>query len=349
MTILSKLSLRAVGLAAAAALTAPFAVAYAQMSTVSVPEIVRPPAPVLQLQNGVEALLDIPYLVRSGYRPLTLDIYRPKAATGLRPAVVYTHGGGFQAGSNRMANGLMGSADGLMALLASHGYVVFGPEYRLAAEARYPAQLQDVKAAIRWVRANAAKYNVDPDRIAVFGDSVGGSLASLIGTTCGYAEFDEPTLKGANSDQSSCVKAAVSWFGVSDMSQLDTMAASTPEISPYLVHFSADSTQSQTLGCVLHYTCPSEVVQRANPIHYIDDRTKKVSFLIVHGTSDSAVSWKQSQLLYDELRKRDVPAKLVLVPGVGHYFDKGTVEQGRDILNTTIGFLDSTVGAPSKP
>ncbi len=310
-----------------------------------------PPAPVIQLPENVEGLLDITYLTRVGYRPLVLDIYRQKGVAKPRPLVVYVHGGGFVTGSGKMSTESIVRVDGFSAKIAAHGYIVASVEYRLAAEAKYPAQLQDTKAAIRWLRANAAKYNIDPTRIAIFGDSVGGSLAALIGTTCDTPEFNEvitPRAAGGVdlSAQSDCVDAAIDWFGVTDMAQLDAMAAATTEVKSNLTHNSPDSNQSAVLGCTLGFVCTTDVVQRANPIRYIDDRDRKTSFLIMHGTRDPAVSHKQSEYFYEELKKKGVPAKLVLVPGVGHYFSGLNAEQALSIPKTTIDFLDETIGRP---
>lgn len=312
-----------------------------------------PPAPVIQLPDKVEGLLDITYLERSGYRPLTLDIYRQKDAKTRRPLVVYVHGGGFAAGSGRMSTASIARVDGFSALIAARGYTVASVEYRLSAEAKYPAQLQDVKAAIRWLRANKGKYDIDPDRVAIFGDSVGGSLAALVGVTCDVREFQESIKAKATGGadlgkESDCVQAAIDWFGVTDMAQLDAMAQDTPGVKATLIHNSPDSTQSAVLGCSLGVTCSTEVVQRANPIRYIDERDRSTSFLIMHGAADPAVSYKQSRHLYDELRKKGVPARLELVPGVGHYFAGLTTDQANAIPKMTLDFLDQTIGG-SRP
>jgi acetyl esterase/lipase len=229
--------------------------------------------------------------------------------------------------------------DKLMAQIAARGYVVLVPNYRLSAEAKFPAQLEDSKTAIRWARANAAKYGIDPQRVAIWGESVGGSIAALVGTTCGVS-----TLEGqGNNDQSSCVQAAVDWYGVTDMAQLDAQAPPNAMIK----HNSPDSTQSQVLGCVLH-ECPQEVVQKANPIAYVDASDANVPFLIAHGGDDTAVSPKQSQILYDALRAKAVSAKLEIVQGTGHGFQGASPEQLKSVLDMTFNFLASSVGYAKK-
>ena len=292
------------------------------------------PSPEVKIEypEGVEALLDLTYSTAGGYRPLTLDLYRVKGASASRPAVIYIHGGGFAGGTSRMAAPVWGALDKLAAHIAAHGYVVASINYRLSAEAKFPAQLQDAKAAIRWIRANAERYGVDPNRIAVWGESVGGSLAALVGTTCSAPDLEGT---GGNADQSSCAQVVVDWYGVTDMSQLDAQAP--PNAT--LVHNSPDSTQSQVLGCVLHFQCPASVVGRANPIAYIDSKTTARAFLILHGDSDTAVSWKQSQIFYDALKAKGIPAEFELLKGVNHSFVGATREQGEHILDVTFAFL----------
>lgn len=289
--------------------------------------------------DKVEGLFDIAYANYQGYRALTLDLYRVPGGAA-KPAIVFIHGGGFVGGSSR--GGALPPAwtmDKLMAQIAARGYVVVVPNYRLSNEAKFPAQLEDVKTTIRWTRANAEKYGIDPQRVAIWGESVGGSIAALVGTSCGVTSLEGR----GNANQSSCVQAAVDWYGVTDMAQLDAQAPPNATI----VHNSPDSSQSQVLGCVLH-ECPKDVVQKANPIGYVDASDANVPFLIVHGDGDTAVSWKQSQILYDALRAKGVSAKLEVVPGVGHSFQGAKPEQLKSILDMSLDFLAGTIGASKK-
>lgn len=290
--------------------------------------------------DKVEGIFNLTFANYQGYRPLTLDLYSVPGGAA-KPAIVFIHGGGFVGGSS-LGGALPPSwvMDKLMAQIAARGYVVVVPNYRLANEAKFPAQLEDSKAAIRWTRANADKYGIDPQRVAIWGESVGGSVAALIGTTCGVTGLEG---RGGNANQSSCVQAVVDWYGVTDMAQLDAQAP--PNAT--LIHNSPDSSQSQVLGCVLH-ECPKDVVQKANPIGYIDASDANVPFLIVHGEADTAVSWKQSQILYDALRAKGVSAKLEVVPGVGHSFQGGKPEQLKSILDMTLDFLAGAVGSGKK-
>jgi acetyl esterase/lipase len=285
--------------------------------------------------NGVEALFDLTYAQIPGYRQLTLDLYRiPNAEP--KPAVVFIHGGSFLNGSPRANTPLWGGTDGLMAYIAAQGFVAVPITYRFSSEAKWPAQLEDTKAAIRWLRANASKYGIDPEHIGVWGESAGAGVASMAGTTCGVSDFEET---GGNPDQSSCVQVSVVWYGVSDMNQLDAQAPANTT----LIHNSPDSSQSKVLGCVLHYECPASVVAKANPIAYIGPKTSSAAFLIMHGDDDKAVSWKQSQILYDALKAKGVPATLKIIPGVDHYFVGSTPEQAKAILEDVVGFLKANL------
>jgi acetyl esterase/lipase len=296
-------------------------------------------APVLTATypNGVEALFDLTYAQIPGYRPLTLDLYRvPKGEP--KPAVVFVHGGSFLNGSPRANTPLWGGTDALMAYVASKGFVVVPITYRFSSEAKWPAQLEDTKAAIRWLRANAAKYGIDAGHVGVWGESAGGGVASMAGTTCGVSEFDGV---GLNLDQSSCAQASVIWYGTSDMNKLDAQAPA----NAVLIHNSPDSSQSKVLGCVLYYECPASVVAKANPIAYVGSKRTSAAFLIMHGDDDKAVSWKQGQILYDALKASGYDATLIIVPGVDHYFVSATQAQAKQILDEVVAFLQRTLSA----
>ena len=164
---------------------------------------------------------------------------RPRSLTsicrqgnGPFPLIINVHGGGFMMGdkSNPPAT------DEFLA----NGYAVASVDYRLSGEAKAPAQIQDVKAAVRFLRANAGKYKLNPDKFAGFGGSAGGSLVALLGTSCGVAALEGADL--GNADQSSCVQAVVDWFGPTDFLQMDKQFAGT---SCPVNHDAADSPESQ--------------------------------------------------------------------------------------------------------
>lgn len=285
--------------------------------------------------NGVEGLFDITYAAPPGVRPLKLDVYRKPGGKSSKPILIFAHGGGFMAGSNRAVEQPWGDMDKIMAQLAAAGYVVVAPTYRLSSEAKYPAQIRDVKTAIRWVRANAARFGADPERVGIWGTSVGGSVAALVGTSCGVAN-----LEGADegfADQSSCVTAAADWFGVTDMALLDQHAPPGG-----LVHNSPKSSQTALLGCQIDL-CPKEFVQSANPIRYIDPSDRGTKFLIVHGEADLAVGWRQSQILQDALKSAGIESELTIVPGAGHYLEHATPAQSQKLLGDVLAFFAKTL------
>jgi acetyl esterase/lipase len=162
-------------------------------ATAQQPRPTRPP-------EGTRAERDIEY-VKDGHERNKLDLYLPEKADGPLPVIVWIHGGAWRAGSK----------DGCLAApLATKGYVVASINYRYLQQADFPAQIEDCKAAIRWLRANAKKYNIDPDHIGVIGGSAGGHLAALLGTSGDVKELEGT---GGNADQSSRVQAVVDLYG----------------------------------------------------------------------------------------------------------------------------------------
>ena len=150
---------------------------------------------------------DLEY-VEGGHERNRLDLYLPEKAEDRLPLIVWIHGGAWYAGSK----------EGCPAVpFAAKGYAVASINYRLSQHAIFPAQIEDCKAAIRWLRANAAKYNLDPDHIGVWGASAGGHLVALLGTTAGVKELEG---QGGNLDQSSRVQCVVDWFGPTDLTTM---------------------------------------------------------------------------------------------------------------------------------
>jgi len=295
---------------------------------------VTPHAPVVRRLRGVI------YSVIDGYRPLRADLFLPRVHRLPAPVIVYLHGGGWTLDPHG-DEGLAG--DATMRALAGKGYVVVRPEYRLSSEARFPAQLIDAKRAIRWIKTHAAEYGADPHRVMVWGSSAGGTLASLVGVTCGIARFDDaaalPQHFGLSTppiapDTNSCVTAVVDWFGPVDFPRMDAQARPG---SP-LRHDAADSAESRLIGCALP-DCPRERVMAASPLSYVsrDDPP----FLILHGDADNAVPHQQSEELAAALRAKGVPVEFGLVPGADHMFDKASERLRRKQVARTFAFLDA--------
>ena len=286
----------------------------------------RPPAPVPPLPQsfapqkvdypaGVTATFAQVYGNLRGFRPLTLDLYQPPARTGGLPLLVFVHGGGWNGGDTRHAASFTDFPREL-ADLAARGYVVASVSYRLSGEARFPAAVQDIKAAIRWLRGHSTDLGIDPTRVAVWGDAAGGQLAALVGVTCGVSPF-EPDAKDNGALPSDCVQAVIDWGGTTD---LQGLAGATPA-GAKAAGFQPppESDAGDFLGCE-PARCPPMVARLASPMTYISATSPP--FLIQHGGADSEIPPSQSQKLYDALRQANVPAELTIYPGTGHNFTR---------------------------
>lgn len=253
-----------------------------------------------------------------------LDLYIPTSGNGPFPVVIMVHGGGFMFGDKADGGGLTG-VDQLLAA----GYVVASINYRLSGEANYPAQIHDAKAAVRFLRANAETYNLNPDKFGAWGASAGGNLVSLLGTTCGVAELEGDL---GNNDQSSCVQAVVDWFGPIDFLKMQEQlteagcSANTDD---------ASSPESKLVGAAIQ-TVP-EKVALTNPMNYItaDD----APFLIENGTADCNIPPVQNKNLADALSAVIGADKVnyVSLEGAGH---GGSQFETEENLKLVIEFLN---------
>lgn len=222
--------------------------------------------------------LDLPYATQSAAQKL--DIYVPDSGDGPFPVIVSIHGGAFKFGDK---------ADGQLTPMLEglkRGYAVVSLNYRLSGEATWPAPIYDVKAAIRWIKANAAQYQLNPEKIATWGGSAGGNLSSLLGTSADVPELEDKTM--GNAEQSTRVQAVVDWFGPIDFLKMDEQFAESGLAGEK--HSTADSFESQMLGKPI--TEAPELVKAANPETYItpDDPP----FFIQHGTQDLTIPSQQS-------------------------------------------------------
>lgn len=253
-----------------------------------------------------------------------LDLYTPTTGSGPFPLVIMVHGGGFMFGDKADGAGLTG-VDQLLAA----GYAVASINYRLSGEAIYPAQIYDAKAAVRFLRANAAKYKLNPDKFGAWGASAGGNLVSLLGTTCGVTELEGDL---GNNDQSSCVQAVVDWFGPIDFLKMQEQFAGTSCSS---TTNDASSPESKLVGAAIQ-TVP-EKVALTNPMNYItaDD----APFLIQNGTADCNIPPVQNKNLADALSAVIGADKVTYISleGAGH---GGSQFETEENLKLVIGFLD---------
>ncbi|MHC4341460.1 MAG: alpha/beta hydrolase fold domain-containing protein [Planctomycetota bacterium] len=209
---------------------------------------------------------------------LKLDLYLPRRARTPRPLVVWIHGGGWRKGSRTRCPA---------AFLTQEGFAVASVDYRLAPAARFPAQIHDCKAAIRWLRANAERYGIDRKHIGAWGSSAGGHLAALLGTSGGTLEGE-----GGHTEESSRVQAVVDFCGPADLRLLLRGAA----VSALL----GDKKKAVAASPVVH-------VSRDDP-----------PFFIVHGAKDPLVPVRQARLLHAALRKQGVNSYLHVIEEAGH-------------------------------
>jgi acetyl esterase/lipase len=254
------------------------------------PSITPPPI----VPEDVAAHRDMPY-VTNGHKQQKLDLYVPKLGDNL-PLIVWVHGGAWTHGDKNWIIPLRFPP--LPRGYFEQGYAIASVEYRFSQHAIFPAQIQDAKAAVRWLRAHAAEYRLDPNRFAAWGASAGGHLVSLLGAAPKVKEFD----LGENLDVSSEVQAVVDYYGPVDFPNLPEKV------------LGAASGESLLIGGSIRDN--PDKARRASPIAYISKDTPP--FLIVHGDHDPAVDYHQSVLMEAALKKFGVPVTFYTVKGGGH-------------------------------
>ena len=221
-----------------------------------------------------------------------LDIYLPDEGEGPFPVILSIHGGAFM-GCDKADMHVQPMLEGL-----KRGYAVVAVNYRLSWEATFPALVQDVKAAVRWVRGNADWYHFDPERIAAWGGSAGGYLSTMLGVSEGIPELEDLSL--GYSDQPCNVQAVVDWFGPTDFQKMDEqLTASGLAPMEGTEHCGENSPESWLLGAKI--TEIPERVKAANPETYI--RENAAPFLIQHGIIDPVVPVQQSMGLAENLKR----------------------------------------------
>ncbi len=251
----------------------------------------------------VDVTRDVEY-GRAGERSLKLDIYQPNERAAERlPVIVWIHGGGWRGGNKSSGGRLTG-------FVGTGNFVGVSVGYRLSGEAIWPAQIHDCKAAIRWVRANAADYGIDPDRIGVWGSSAGGHLVSLLGTSGDIKELEGEC---GTPDVSSRVACVVDFCGPTDMvifkhSAADLLFGSKP----------ADERQAEAKAA-----SPAAHVSKDDP-----------PILIVHGTKDGTVPIEQAELFHEKLKKNEVDVTFVRIEGGGHGIG------GPEVMKCVTSFFD---------
>jgi acetyl esterase/lipase len=292
----------------------------------------RDPLPEREIRwgDGSTSMTDVVYSTIPGYRPLHLDLYSASIDQARRPLIVFVHGGGWWAGNQRAASAFL-DFPAVLATLAQRGYVVASIGYRLTGEASFPAQLLDLQEAVRFLRANATRFGIDPARVALWGVSAGAQLAALDAVSCGTVSIDAP------GDQSSCVQGFVGWFGPYDLDS-------------HIRGRQSDSSLRALLRCGTEQ-CPASALAEASPIRFVDDKDPPV--LLIHGADDSQVLPAQSKAFAERVREVGVAADLLLIPGVGHGFigatPAATLNASRQALTVTFDFLDRLFGPAIQP
>ncbi|HTJ77719.1 MAG TPA: alpha/beta hydrolase [Rariglobus sp.] len=265
---------------------------------------------------GVRALRDLAY-VDHGHDRQKLDLYLPDSAVSGAPLplIIWIHGGGWKSGDKRQCPAIR---------FAREGYAVASIGYRLSEDAVFPAQIEDCKAAIRWLRVHAAEYHLDPDRFAAWGSSAGGHLVALLGVTGKTREFDV----GANLKTSSAVQLVIDFYGPADFLTMGSMSGPQSRLD----HDAPDSPEAKLLGGAIQKN--PGLARRASPITYV--QAGAPPFLIVHGDADQTVPVGQSKLLDEKLRAAGNRSTLHIVKGGGH----GTLF-GPEVFRLTEDFLNT--------
>ncbi|MBI3915311.1 MAG: alpha/beta hydrolase [Chloroflexi bacterium] len=260
---------------------------------------------------------EVTYCLAAGVA-LKMDIYYPQKSEGKpAPVAVYVHGGGWTSGDKGGGAGTVETPE-----LVARGYLVAAVNYRLAPTFKFPAEIEDVKCAIRFLRANAAKYDLDPNRIGAWGGSAGGHLVALLGTSDANAGLEGG---GGYAEQSSRVQAVVDMFGPADFT------GDYGSINTRLMQnvFGASASNA------------AEIAKRYSPTTYISKDDPP--FLILHGEQDQVVPLSQSQILLEKLKAGGVDATLVVVKNAGHSFSRagGAINPSRtEITKIVVDFFD---------
>ncbi len=275
--------------------------------------------PAQKAPPGVELLTDVE-IGTGGGRSLHVDIARSKQPPqSPQPAVLWIHGGGWSGGTHHQNQAMW---------LATNGYFTASAEYRLSGEAKWPAQIEDCKLAVRWLRANASKYHVNPDRIGVWGSSAGGHLVAFLGVSGDRPEFEG---KGGYPGVSSRVQAVADFCGPADMAggSLGIQGATGEKDAPAPLGLAGAPFREKP-----------EVWKEMSPLTHVS--SKAAPFLIVHGDHDKTVPILHSQHLEAALKQAGVPVEFLVVKGGGHNM---RAAEGEPPAQPAYGEIMSTVKA----
>lgn len=266
--------------------------------------------------GGVEVITDIAYTdpVPASTRGNLLDLYLPQVPGRRKlPLLIWTSGSAWFGDDGKAGAAVIAEE------LNRRGYAVAGVSVRSSSQVRFPGQLFDIRAAIRWLRSHAGEYGIDPRRIAIMGNSSGGWVSAIAATTSDIRRLDgEPAVGGV----SSAVQASVPFFPPTAFLRMDQQTLEQKErydlpFLPVIVHDDPSSPESNLVGCPIQ-TCP-EATEAANPLTYVNGREPPIH--LFHGTFDPLLPPGQSEVLYEALRAAGRDASFTLVDGAGHSVD----------------------------
>ncbi len=265
---------------------------------------------------------DVVY-AKAGALDLKLDVSRPAAKEGLFPAVVVIHGGAWRQGNKADVRAIAGE-------FTKRGYVAVAPQYRFCPKDVFPAQVHDVKAAVRWIKSNAKKYRIDPERIGAIGFSAGGHLALMLGLTSPSDGLEGDVSAGAPDSR---IKAVVNYFGPSDLAAKDI-----PDIcKPWVKDFLGGSPEEKP-----------EAAAKASPLTFVSKDDAPV--LTFQGTKDPLVPFNQAIKLAEAMTSAQVPGRVELLIGAQHGWGGTELEQTVDeSFRFFDRYLKAKPTAPKKP
>lgn len=263
----------------------------------------------MKIQEGRVSVEEAVEIGRGGEKTLLADIFLPPEQDSNRPAILFVHGGGWIEGDRLQLRGY-----GI--LLARLGFVTMCNSYRLSNEAHWPAQIQDVKCAIRYLRSNAKRLGIDPERIGVSGNSAGGHLSLMAAATTYDDSFEGD---GGNNEVSSKVKATCAIYPPTTIRQLDL----DPLENAFSMLMGTDASE--------------EDYKRASPINYVSEDFPPS--MLVHGSSDTVVPLRESTDFYDKLKEKKIPSSLHVYAEEEHAFD-GESDKGRSVADLQALFFN---------
>ena len=288
-------------------------------------------------QPKIKVIKDLEYATyqhQGQTKSLLLDLYLPQTQSSEpSPLLIYIHGGGWREFSKEICPG---------EIVAQKGWAIACINYRYSTEAIFPAQIYDAKGAVRWLRANAKDYHLDPKRFGAWGASAGGYLSALLGTSGGVAALEGTQ---GNLDYSSSVQAVSNWYGPTDFTKVTP--AFTEPISPKVLEeyrgqpwYLYTVVTTQLLGGLVAQK--PELAQAANPITYIDPQDPP--FMVLHGDLDKIVPISQSEILVSALQSKGVPVTFVRKPEMTHSYQGENGEKfDPELIDLTLDFFEQTL------